>query len=135
MWRDRYKNFQAICLQHKEDILNAAIHSWTGIDLSKEEQEIIRQYLLQRNVGIDFLNQKLAPILSKNGFIVKFASIYVHQKPQVTRLSNVRFNKCELGDLLVIFILFDISKKPIINSAFIAQAKKHFKIDNLCQKE
>ncbi len=96
----RFLDFQKICTEKAADIIRLSDASWDNIDFSQNEPEIIRQYLINRNVGIDFLNQNLAPTLSLRGFRVKFASVFIHQKPRITRLSG---DQCEIGDMLVIF--------------------------------
>jgi len=132
MWILRFLEFQKICTENALDIIRVTDASWNNIDFSQNEPEVIRQYLIQKNVGIDYLNHNLAPILNRRGFLVKFASVYIHQKPRITRISGGR---CEIGDMLVIFSFFDRQKTPLINSAFLVQAKKEFEIDNVCQKE
>ncbi|RKX66904.1 MAG: hypothetical protein DRP41_01480 [Thermodesulfobacteriota bacterium] len=128
----RFRDFQKICIEKADDIIRLSNVSWNNIDFSQNEPEIIRQYLINRNVGIDFLNQALASTLSMGGFRVKFGSVFIHQRPRITRISG---DQCEIGDMLVIFSFFDQSKHPLINRAFIVQAKKEFRIDNRCQKE
>jgi len=128
----RLFEFKKICTENAAYIIKVSDASWKNIDFSQNEPEIIRQYLMNNNVGIDYLNKNLAQILSQRRFVVKFASVYIHQKPIITRESG---GKCEIGDLLVIFSFFDRSKNPIINRAFIMQAKKEFKIGNICQQE
>lgn len=131
----RLFDFQRICIENVHIILTESKNSWNNINFSQRESDIIKQYLIEKNIGIDYLNKNLASKLSKNGFYVKFASIYIHQKPIVERISENIENKCELGDLVVIFTFLDRTKNPLINKAFIAQAKKEFKINNFCQKK
>lgn len=50
---------------------------------STGEVEIIRQFLSKPDCGTALLNRELAPLLSRDGWVVKFASIFLHQKPKV----------------------------------------------------
>jgi len=110
--------------------------SWDNINFSQQEDLIVKEYLLDKNKGIDFLNQEISPILNSREFEVKFASVFTHQKPLITRIddSHGGNKRCELGDLLVVFSFMDRNGQPILNRAFISQAKKRRSIDNKCQK-
>ncbi|MGO4708930.1 hypothetical protein AB4Y90_07360 [Chryseobacterium sp. 2TAF14] len=114
--------------------------SWYNIDLNLTEPEIIKKFLLDKGVGVDYLNQNLSPILSNSSYEVKFASVFVHQKPRITRhtkainLCSGSTPKCEIGDLLVVFCLLDKNKIPLFRSAVISQAKKESIIDSQSQK-
>lgn len=71
---------------------------------------------------------------------MKFASVYCHQKPRVRRTQNSINNckgstlSCELGDLMIVFVLLDKNKKLVFNTSKILQAKKKAKIDSESQK-
>lgn len=107
-----------------------ATQSWNGISMTQNEPEIVKEYLLKPGVGVDYLNNNLAPVLSGTTYEVKFASVFIHQKPTVTRTAasqtaHPSVNKrCELGDMLVVFCLIDVRKNPLYASAVILQAKK-----------
>lgn len=113
-----------------KEIGTHSINSWRGIDLSADEPTIVKRYLLDPSVGVDYLNKNLAPILSHASYQVKFASVFVHKKPRVTRtaaskkICNGSTEGCELGDLLIVFCLLDKNKKPLYTSAVISQVKK-----------
>lgn len=130
-----YSNFIQLCASNSSMILNIADSSWSSIDFSQDEPEIIREYLASTGKGVDYLNQNLSPVLSVNGFEMKFASVFVHQKPQITRVTSPTNRSCELGDLLLIFSFIDCNSTPYVNRAFLAQAKKGSTIDNVCQRE
>lgn len=135
-WRYRYKNFERLCVSKSREILHHTNKSWSGIDLSKTEPEIVHEYLSSPTRGVNYLNQQIAAPLSTAGYEVKFASVFVHQKPRINRCSSCPPSEksCELGDLLVIFSFLNASKTPLLNRAFLIQAKKDFKLDNKCQK-
>lgn len=135
------KKYIQMISMHSSLILEEARKSWDGIDFSKPEPEIIKDYLLSPNKGVDYLNQNVASIISKNsGYEVKFASVYCHQKPKITRTPNSisRCNGstpgCELGDLMTIFLLLDKNKNVIASTAKIMQAKKKDILDSASQK-
>jgi len=125
----RYHQFQKICSKYSKEIIHIANLSWKNIDFSLDEPKIIRQYL---DKGIDILNNNLTHIWKQYGFIVKFSSVYIHQKPKITRLNG---DQCELGDLLIIFSFMDRNKIIIVNRALIIQAKKLKKIIDDCQQK
>lgn len=113
-----------------KDITSHSLASWKNIDFNQTEPHIIKKFLLEKGVGIDYLNRNLAPVLSHGSYEVKFASVFIHQKPRITRhITSIKncngdTTSCELGDLLVIFCLLDKNKIPLYKSAIISQAKK-----------
>lgn len=116
-------------------IRTEASKSWLGINFEKEEPEIIKQYLLNPAIGVDYLNQNIAKkITEETNFELKFASVFCHKKPIVTRTADSiaactgSSPGCELGDLMTVFILLDKDKKTVCSTANIMQAKK---TDNL----
>lgn len=135
-WFDRYKSFERLCVLNSRVILNAASSSWTGVEISNTEPEIIREYLSSRDKGIGYLNNQLSPLFLLSGYEMKFGSVFVHQKPRITRINphDTTVSSCELGDLLVVFSFLDRGKNPILNRALLLQAKKDFVIDNECQR-
>ncbi len=122
------------------NIISIGDSSWNGINTNRSEPQIVRSYLLDRSVGVDYLNRNLSPLLSGGGYEVKFASVYIHQKPRVQRTVNSVRNctgdtpACELGDMMVIFCLLDANKKPIYRSAVLAQAKMDEQLTSQSQK-
>ena len=132
----RYIQFQRMCTAQSAMILSNLHQSWAGIDFSLPETGIVRQYLSAPTIGVDYLNQHVATPLSIGGYEVKFGSVFIHQKPRVTRCSPCppTEKSCELGDMLVVFTFLDASKRPLLNRAFLAQAKKHMTLDSAAQK-
>jgi hypothetical protein len=122
-------------------IITEVRNSWNGIDFNKKEPDIIKDYLLASGKGVDYLNNSISKkITSETKYEVKFASVYCHQKPRVTRTQN-SINRCkgdtkscELGDLMTVFIFLDKNKKVVCSTAKIMQAKKNDKLNSLSQK-
>ncbi|QOJ27385.1 MAG: hypothetical protein HRU80_00315 [Ignavibacteriales bacterium] len=135
-----YDKFVKSVSTFSQDIINHSRTSWNGIDFNQTEPHIIKSFLLDGNVGIDYLNRNLAPILSHASYEVKFASVFIHQKPRITRhISSINLctgdtPSCELGDLLVVFCLLDKNKTPVFRSAVILQAKKDEKLTSKSQQ-
>jgi hypothetical protein len=125
-----YNKFVKLISTYSSNIIMHSDLSWHGIDMTKHEPQIIEQYLMGNNVGVDYLNKNLVPILLGTGYEVKFASVFIHGKPIVTRttssvsICNGNTPSCELGDLLIVFCFLDATKKPIYCSAMLSQAKK-----------
>jgi hypothetical protein len=113
--------------------------AWLNIDRS-DEVEAIREFLMDPAVGVDYLNTKVATKLSNGIFNVKFASIFCHKKPRVQRTAASRMihpgdtKGCELGDLLVVFVLMDANDELHYASGAIFQAKLRPKLDSLSQQ-
>jgi hypothetical protein len=122
-------------------IISEANNSWKGIDFSKTEPQIIKDYLLSAGKGVDYLNYKISSVIrSQPRYEVKFASVYCHQKPIIVRTNNSITKclgstpSCELGDLMTIFVLLDKNKKIVHSTAKIMQAKKKDILDSESQK-
>jgi hypothetical protein len=141
MSADSYLKF----LKHYTD-LNAANNfrrayenSWSGINRSAEVSAI-RSYLLDPNVGISELNGTVAPIISNAVYDFKFAGLFCHQKPRVTRTPasitscTGDTRSCELGDLYVVFVLLDSAGVCIYASSALFQAKLEPKLDSKSQR-
>lgn len=130
----RYKHFQRLVLENSEKIMNAFKESWNDISFDKKEDEIILEYVTELGKGVDYLDRELS--MYEYGFNVKFASIFSHSKPIVTRIGNCKSDKnnCELGDILIIFNYMDRNNNTLGNRAFLAQVKKHYEIKNQCQR-
>jgi hypothetical protein len=113
--------------------------AWCKVDRSNEV-EAIREFLLDPSVGVDYLNMQVASKLSNGTFNVKFASIFCHKKPRVQRTDASRRKHpgdtkgCELGDLLVVFVLLDKNDKLHYASGALFQAKLRPKLDSLSQQ-
>lgn len=112
-------------------IRTEASKSWLGINFAKDEPEIVKQYLLNPAIGVDYLNQNIAKkITEETNFELKFASIFCHGKPIITRTADSIGSctgsspGCELGDLMTVYILLDKDKKTVFSTANIMQAKK-----------
>jgi hypothetical protein len=134
-WRIRYNNFINIAFGLSPHIIQHADSSWNGINFGLSEPLIVREYLHSPIYGLSYLNQHVSPLLTQAGYEVKFAGIFVHQKPRITRPHATNNRQCELGDLLVIFTFLDATKRPLVNRAFLIQAKKHLPMTNVCQRE
>ncbi|PZU87838.1 MAG: hypothetical protein DI529_06630 [Chryseobacterium sp.] len=123
-------------------IISEADKSWKNINFSQNEPEIVKDYLLSPNIGIDYLNWNLSEVIYRqtNRYEIKFASVFCHQKPRIKRTPNSVSScigdtiSCELGDLMTIFVLLDKNKKIVYSSAKIMQAKKTHNIDSQSQK-
>ena len=102
------------------------------MDFNKKEQDIIFDYLIK---GIRYLNIQVAPLLSTDGFVTKFSGVFVHSKPLVhpKPAADTFNNSCEIGDLLVLYVLLNKQKRLVHQRAFISQAKKINRMDNKCQ--
>lgn len=135
------QDYLAHITSHNLEIIGSLNRSWEDINFNLNEPDIIKTYLMAKGVGIDYLNQNISKKLSNGRYEFKFASVFIHQKPRITRtekcsLEGLPQNKkyktkeCELGDMLTIFCLLDNEKLPIYTSSFISQVKKEVKIDN-----
>ncbi|MFY2640390.1 hypothetical protein ACOTDF_02465 [Achromobacter insuavis] len=113
--------------------------SWDGIDKTREVSAV-RDYLLKDKVGVSYLNSKLAPLLSTGEFRMKFASLFCHKKPGVTRTDDCKAENagdspgCELGDLFVLFVLLDGADKLHHAAGALCQAKVGPKLDSKSQR-
>lgn len=118
-------------------------NSWKQINKTQKEPDIILDYLTEPNKGVDYLNAKIASkITAETNYEMKFASIYCHQKPRVERTDgNIqkcagsnKTERCELGDLIIHFLLLDEDKKVQFSNAVILQAKVGGRPDNKTQQ-
>ncbi|UZN22554.1 hypothetical protein GM182_01170 [bacterium 3DAC] len=113
------KALQNILIKHYDKILTSFHNAWNQINMNNSEPNIIFNFLKN---GISLLNKDIAQgILNKANFTAKFAGVFTHQKPIVEFYGNYR---CELGDLLTLYIVLDKKKQILFNRAFISQAKK-----------
>lgn len=135
------QDYLAHITSHNLEIIGSFNRSWEDINFNLNEPDIIKTYLMAKGVGIDYLNQNISKKLSNERYEFKFASVFIHQKPRITRIEdcnifekdkilNVSPGSCELGDMLTIFCLLDKEKLPLYTSSFISQVKKEVKIVN-----
>lgn len=122
--------FTKTLAHYARDLDKYAKSSWSGINLSNSEPEIIRDYLLKPGAGIDHLNRNFAAKFSQHNprFSLKFSSVFIHQRPKVHRLPSAHAS-CELGDLCNIFVFVDKHKNIRHARAIISQAKKGLRLD------
>ena len=131
-----FRTFQNLVGYKSRYIIREFERSWSCINFSKNEPEVVRDYLLK---GLDYLNSNLASQLSNKTFTIKFAGVFVHQKPYVRRMDVSCSKKlvCELGDLLTLFLFVSKRKQILLSKAFLSQAKKYGrdikKKESMCQ--
>ena len=133
----RYYEFKRIAQKHWGEILESSEKSWLETfsqvknHSQRSEPTYVGAYLYY---GLEYLNMDLAGSsfgkdLSKNGFQLKFGGIFVHQNPIVKldpnhqSVKSLKKKKCEIGDLLVVFTFVDNNNTPLIERAFLSQAK------------
>jgi len=113
----RLVEFTKNVFRHKDAITQAFRSSWEGINFRQKEDHIVHDYIISESSGIHYLNETISPLLSCNDFIVKFAGVFVHQKPMVGRqnlsCAPKKKKNCELGDLLTLFLYIDSSKNVL----------------------
>ena len=113
--------------------------SWADIDRSSEVSAI-RSYLLDSGVGISRLNRTVAPAISNALYDFKFAGLFCHQKPRITRTAASvakccgDTSSCELGDLYVVFVFLNTAGMCIYASSALFQAKLKPKLDSKSQQ-
>jgi hypothetical protein len=137
-----YDEFIKTLANFSKEIKAESLNSWKGIKRSQTEPDIIKQYLLDKNVGVHYLNEHLAKVISeKTGrYQIKFASVFTHQKPRVERTATSKLsctgstNEVELGDLLLIFCFVDKDKTVMLSRAHLIQAKKTSVLTSESQK-
>jgi hypothetical protein len=128
--RQRISDFQEHVNTIASELRNLAQAAWDGMDFSRSEPEIVYEFLAGRTSGTGHLNREVAPLLSVNGRIVKFASIFLHQKPLVFGFttkppaSRTGAAACELGDLQVLFVYADAAKGVCQCRSTVFQTKK-----------
>ena len=130
-----YRRFVNRVVTLRSSIILHFEHSWHGINYSQNEPDIIRDYLHSPQHGISYLNSNLGSLFTPFGYELKFGGIFIHQRPQITRVYARTHRQCELGDLLVIFSFLNEAKDPRLNRAFLVQAKKQMPFNNICQME
>jgi hypothetical protein len=128
--RQRISDFQSHINSRVREIRGAGDQAWQGVT-AKGEVETVREFLVGRGRGTDYLNRNLASLLGTDGRVVKFASIFLHQMPMVVGIRNrpsgqpARLAKrCELGDLQTLFLYLDRDKNVCQARSVIFQAKR-----------
>jgi len=132
--KQRISDFQHQVNTYATDVRKAGQSAWDNIDLSRKEPEVVYEFLSGKGVGTDYLNNHLSEKLSLGGRVVKFASVFLHQKPMVrgwrrtyegsTPTQNPLTKRCELGDLQIIFLYLAQDKTVCQCRSIIFQAKK-----------
>ncbi|WP_129111394.1 MULTISPECIES: hypothetical protein [Burkholderia] len=128
----------------KKVITAGADQSWLKCDLSKSEPEIVKSFILGVDRGVHYLNEHVAKQFNKSQpeFVLKFAGVFSHQRPYVSRLSanysakagSNSTEQCELSDMAFLAVLVDHAKTVLGARATFFQAKKESKIDNQTQR-
>lgn len=134
-------NFIQMISSYSSLIQKEGDRSWNGIDFSQDEPLIIKEYLLSAQKGVDYLNHHISKVITdETNYELKFASVFCHQKPRVKRTIRSIKNctgdtlRCELGDLMIVFVLLDKNKKKVCSTAKILQAKKGIILNSKSQK-
>ncbi|MCW0090578.1 hypothetical protein QOU69_14485 [Burkholderia pseudomallei] len=134
---------ERIALQ-KKVITDGADQAWLKCDLNKSEPEIVKSFILDVDRGVHYLNECVSNKFnaSQSEFVLKFAGVFSHQRPYVSRLrtnysakagSNLT-EQCELSDMAFLAVLVDHAKTVLGARATFFQAKKENKIDNQTQR-
>jgi len=128
MSKQRISDFQSHANSHVQEIREAGDQAWHRVSV-KGEVAIVRDFLIGKGRGTDYLNRNLAHLLGGNGRVVKFASIFLHQMPYVIGLrkadrgKQTKLSRCELGDLQTLFLYLDQNKSICQARSVIFQAK------------
>jgi hypothetical protein len=126
--KQRISDFQRYVNDHASDIRAISQSSWDKLDFSASEPKIVYEFLQRNGVGTDYLNKHLAPRLSIDGRVVKFASVFLHQKPMVRGWKDASGAnlqpRCELGDLQMVFLCLASNKTTLQCRSIIFQAKR-----------
>ena len=138
----RISDFQKFVNEQQAVIRQAGNDAWTGIRKGSEVQRV-HQFLASRKAGNSLLNRQLAPLFIEKGWVVKFAAIFLHQKPYVRGYQannlNLLERACELGDLQTIFVHVRRDKRAMKMRSVIYQAKLkpeagHYDVGNAWQR-
>lgn len=131
-----------------ERLRQVSLESWQEINFYENNKRIHEPKVIELyfNEGINYMNLNFANnyYASQKRFEMKFASLFCHQKPKVARSEENKTIKegtnktesCELGDLMVCFVLLNNNKEVVFSNAHIFQAKwlSEQKEKNLTQK-
>lgn len=113
--------------------------SWSRVNRGNEVAAV-RAYLMDPGVGVDYLNKNVASHVNTSNFHLKFAGVFCHKKPIVQRTPNSKLLNagdtpgCELGDLLVLFVLFDFHNQLHYMAGSLFQAKLGEKLTSKSQQ-
>jgi hypothetical protein len=127
--RQRISDFQQLVNTKSVEIRQEGDAAWAPINLNQTEPRIVYSFLSGTSGGVGHLNRTLAPLLSVNARTVKFAGIFLHQKPIVKGLratgkSSITVGRaCELGDLHLLFLYVSKNKSLCQCRSTIFQAK------------
>lgn len=144
--KQRISDFQSHINSSAQSIRAAGNEAWRLVK-AKGEVEIVRQFLVGKGRGTDYLNANLTKALGTGGRVVKFASIFLHQVPKVFGIKNdspmspVKLDlPCELGDLQTLFLYLDRAKnvrqvRSVIFQAKLKPANGTYVIDHTEQRE
>jgi hypothetical protein len=112
----RVAQFERVVMANAKEIAEIGNVSWDPIK-ETAETPTIRAFLTNKGAGLDYLNRNLAPLLSKNGRVVKFAGLFLHGTPMVRGWTKNKVGgkkpisgDCELADLMTVFLYVDKSK-------------------------
>ena len=141
----RISDFVGHVNRHQEEIRTAGTEAWVRAPTTGEVA-IIQKFLSDPQCGSAYLNRELAPVLSQNGWVVKFASVFVHQMPMVvgwTEQGGARkklSGRCELGDLQTLFVYLAADKtvcqiRSVVFQAKLAPATGDYVIENKIQRQ
>jgi hypothetical protein len=147
--KQRISDFQAEVNGNADKIRRAGQEAWKKVDLDPSEPKIIYDFLSSPGVGTNYLNATLPPLFGPRERVMKFASIFLHQKPMVLGWRRVFGqngpkeqslpSQCELGDLQFLFLYLAEDKTVCQCRSIIFQAKKHvshgdYVIEHPCQR-
>jgi|GEM_PF-7132541 len=127
----RITDFEKLVNRHAKKISEIGNASWDPIKESTETPAI-RAFLTKKGAGIDYLNMKIARLLSTNGRVVKFAGLFLHGTPMVRGWKRTKSGTkqpisgdCELADLMTVFLYVDSNKTIKRMRSVMFQAKKN----------
>ena len=127
----RITDFEKLVNRHAKKISEIGNASWDPIKESTETPTI-RAFLTKKGAGIDYLNMKIARLLSTNGRVVKFAGLFLHGTPMVRGWKRTKSGTkqpisgdCELADLMTVFLYVDSNKTIKRMRSVMFQAKKN----------
>ena len=129
----------------KKLITTEANIAWGKCNFALSEPEIVKDFIMSSNIGIDYLNKTIANHFNKKNkrFNISFGGVFAHQRPYVKRLDPFKTGRpgtnpkeiCELADLVLINVYLDANRNIIHSNASLFQAKKdEKKISNKTQE-
>jgi hypothetical protein len=139
----RISDFQKLVNQHQDKIRRAGNDAWAGIRKGSEVDRV-HDFLSSKTAGNSLLNREVASLFKGSGWVVKFAGIFLHQKPYVRgylRDGKIPLPKnCELGDLQTLFVYVRADKtemkvRSVIFQAKLKPAKGNFDVSHEIQRQ